>query len=283
MESVITETRSSRLQFRLLVAGSVILGSYWRFRFRRPTCWRFYAHDRDGAMLEVKGQPFPLQAGVHYLIPPGISFGVSTRGPVRQVYIHFETVGIGEETFAGAWNAPIILPPDVSRSNRVDAVGQELAPDGAIIGTVAQWRLRSILYDAFVDIYDTFPEPLKEDVPEPKPDRSPIRFALRYIRDFVGEPIDNARLARCCSMSESHFIRCFQQYVGQTPAQYLLAYRLQIAAERLATTELSVDEIANQTGFCHRAHFANAFKRAEGMPPAAFRRLRTEGTLPHPL
>lgn len=277
MESVITETASSRLQFRLLVAGSVILGSYWRFRLKKPACWRFYAHDRDGAMLEVKGQPFLLRAGVHYLIPPGLSFGVNTRGPVRQVYIHFETIGIEEELLKGAWTSPIILPSSNPRTDMVDEIGQELAPDGAIIDTITQWRLRAILYDAFTGIYDSFPEGLKKEVPEPKPDHSPIRFALRHIRDFVGEPIDNARLARCCNMSESHFIRCFQQYVGQTPAQYLLAYRLQVAAERLATTELSIDEIASETGFCHRAHFANAFKRAEGMPPAAFRRLRMQG------
>lgn len=277
MESVITETASSRLQFRLLVAGSVILGSYWRFRLNKPTCWRFYAQDRDGAMLEVKGQPFPLQAGLHYLIPPGVSFGVNTRGPVRQVYIHFETVGVPEDLWKGAWTAPIVLPPSVPRTEIVNTVGQTLAPDRAVIDTVTQWQLRAILYDAFAGIYDSFPEGMKEAVPEPKPDHSPIRFALRHIRDFVGEPIDNARLARCCNMSESHFIRCFQQSVGQTPAQYLLAYRLQLAAERLATTEQSIDEIASETGFCHRAHFANAFKRAEGMPPGAFRRLRSKG------
>jgi AraC-like DNA-binding protein len=277
MESVITETASSRLQFRLLVAGSVILGSYWRFRLKKPACWRFYAHDRDGAMLEIQGQPFPLQAGMHYLIPPGISFGVNTRGPVRQVYIHFETVGLPEELRKGTWAAPMVLPASVPRTEMVDVVGRTLAPDGAVIDTATQWRLRAILYDAFTGIYDTFPDAMKAEVPDPKPDHSPIRFALRHIRDFVGEPIDNARLARCCNMSESHFIRCFQQSVGQTPAQYLLAYRLQLAAERLATTEQSIDEIANETGFCHRAHFANAFKRAEGMPPGAFRRLRSRG------
>lgn len=277
MESVINETRSSRLQFRLLVAGCVILGSYWRFRFRKPTYWRFYAHDRDGAMLQVKGQPFALQAGVHYLIPAGMPFGVSTRGPVRQTYVHFETVGLPDESLKGIWDTPIALSPSMARSEMVEQVGRVLAPDGAVIDTVTQWRLRAILYDAFTQLYDAFPEEQKDPVPAPKPDHSPIRFALRHIRDFVGEPIDNARLASCCSMSESHFIRCFQEYVGQTPAQYLLSYRLQLAAERLVTTTLSIDAIANETGFCHRAHFANAFKRAEGMPPAAFRRARGVG------
>ncbi|MBC8134891.1 MAG: AraC family transcriptional regulator, partial [Fibrella sp.] len=219
MESIITETVSSRIQFRLLVAGSVILGSYWRFRFRKPSWWRFYAHDREGARLTVNGEPFPLQAGVHYLIPPGVSFGVSTRGPVRQFYVHFETVGVGDGAFDGAWDAPIVLPASIARTAMVDELASTLAPDGAVIDTVTQWRLRAVLYDAFISLHDAFPENLKEEVPDPKPDRSPIRPALRYIRDFVGEPMDNARLARCCGMSESHFIRCFQKYVGQTPAQ----------------------------------------------------------------
>ncbi len=53
--------------------GTVRLGPRWRYRYERLSHWRYYASDRDGAVLRLLGseaRDFPLRGGVLYLIPP---------------------------------------------------------------------------------------------------------------------------------------------------------------------------------------------------------------------
>ena len=218
-------------------------------------------------MITVQGQPFPLRARIHYLIPPGLSFAVRTRRPVRQVFAHFETVALPDRFC----NAPIALPASIARDHLIEQVAGKLMGDTATMDTQVQWQLRAIVYDAFASIADDFPQEILGAEQAITQESMPVMPALRIIQDFFIDRLDNSFLAAQCNMSESHFIRVFRQHVGQTPAQYILAYRLQVAVELLVTSECPIDEIARTTGFCHRAHFANAFKRMEGMPPAVFR------------
>jgi transcriptional regulator GlxA family with amidase domain len=53
--------------------------------------------------------------------------------------------------------------------------------------------------------------------------------------------------------------------------QYLAAWRLQLAAELLQTTQLGVSAVAFRVGYESEAAFNRAFKRAMGKPPAQWR------------
>jgi AraC-like DNA-binding protein len=66
----------------------------------------------------------------------------------------------------------------------------------------------------------------------------------------------------------------FSQTVGLPPMQYLTEWRLQLAAEQLATGSAKVAAIAGEVGYESEAAFSRAFKRMTGYAPAAWRRLR---------
>jgi len=96
--------------------------------------------------------------------------------------------------------------------------------------------------------------------------------ALRQIEEHFDEALDNASLARLCSLSEDHFIRRFRETVGQTPAQYVLDRRVTEAAQLLLFGTGSIDRIATRCGFPNRHYFSRVFKQRVGLPPAAYRR-----------
>jgi len=79
-------------------------------------------------------------------------------------------------------------------------------------------------------------------------------------------------LAAAASMSRSAFAEKFTGAFGQPPMALVQQVRMQHAAQLLRqATTLSVDEVAERTGYASRSHFSAVFQRQFGTSPAAFR------------
>ena len=63
----------------------------------------------------------------------------------------------------------------------------------------------------------------------------------------------------------------FNQLVGKPPIEYLTAWRIQLAAERLRSSRDPLARIAEQVGYESEAAFSRAFKREIGVSPGAWR------------
>ncbi|MCF7849150.1 MAG: helix-turn-helix domain-containing protein, partial [Kiritimatiellales bacterium] len=56
------------------------------------------------------------------------------------------------------------------------------------------------------------------------------------------------------------------------PMEYLKQLRLAEACRLLVGTDLSLKEVAADTGFCNQFHFSRDFCKAFGKPPGRWRR-----------
>ncbi len=79
-------------------------------------------------------------------------------------------------------------------------------------------------------------------------------------------------LARCAGLSRTVFAHRFRRLVDEAPMRYLARWRLLLARDLLAETELGTAEIASRVGYRSEFAFAKAFKRQHGQGPGAFRR-----------
>ena len=93
-----------------------------------------------------------------------------------------------------------------------------------------------------------------------------------YVEQHYGELIRVVKAARICGMSESHFISFFKDATGQSFLAYLNHCRIERAQLLLITTDRSMSDIGQETGFCDQSYFGTVFRRLVSMTPAEYRR-----------
>jgi len=79
------------------------------------------------------------------------------------------------------------------------------------------------------------------------------------------------RLARVSGVSATHFARSFKQAFGVPPHRYLLTRRIERATALLRGTDLSITEIAFQTGWGSLGTFGRTVRDITGENPGAIR------------
>ncbi|HEY1685220.1 MAG TPA: AraC family transcriptional regulator [Tepidisphaeraceae bacterium] len=105
----------------------------------------------------------------------------------------------------------------------------------------------------------------------PSPADTHIKRAQTLIASAIDRPLKMRQIAKQVSMGYSYFRRSFRQRTGLSPKQYHLQLRMRKAQNLLASTSLSVKEIADSLGFDTPFHLSAAFKSRLGISPTAWR------------
>ena len=114
---------------------------------------------------------------------------------------------------------------------------------------------------------------MKTDVsPKHLRDSERVKTMLQFIMDNYGDAIDTAAIAQSASVSESECLRCFRATIGTTPIRYLREYRIERAANRLASSQASIADIAAACGFQDISYFTKTFREMKGRTPKAYRK-----------
>jgi len=95
---------------------------------------------------------------------------------------------------------------------------------------------------------------------------------MLYIQEHYSDKITLEEIASSAVISTREALRCFQNSIHQTPFEYLISYRIDMAKKLLRSSEFSVTEIAIRTGFSNSAYFSKIFKRTCHMTPLAYRK-----------
>jgi AraC family transcriptional regulator len=98
-----------------------------------------------------------------------------------------------------------------------------------------------------------------------------VMLAANYIHSHFDGDIDLDRLATEACLSKFHFLRLFRAVMGVTPYAYLLRRRAGVARHLIATTALTLDEIAQQVGLTTRSSLFRQLRRWTNSRPGELR------------
>ena len=98
-----------------------------------------------------------------------------------------------------------------------------------------------------------------------------VMAALEFIELNITCPLTVSDINQSGSLSAANFLRTFKEVTGQTPQQYIIRRRVEIAKYLLRRKELSIDAIAKKVGFVDQSHLTKAFRKFYGVTPAECR------------
>ena len=104
-----------------------------------------------------------------------------------------------------------------------------------------------------------------------------VAKAMIFIREHACEGIKVPRVVVAANASRSGLEARFKAEFGRTLHSAILNVQLERAKSLVTETSLSPKEIAAATGFKSVQHMSSLFRRAVGLPPAAYRRTLRAG------
>ncbi len=104
-----------------------------------------------------------------------------------------------------------------------------------------------------------------------------IEAIMRYMESHYREELSLQHLSDLVHLNGSYLIRLFKKLQGKTPFHYLSALRMNAATSYLQNSSLSIQDIAQASGYSSLHYFSQAFKLKNGMSPSEWRD-RNNGT-----
>lgn len=98
-----------------------------------------------------------------------------------------------------------------------------------------------------------------------------VQNMLSFIHANYSEKLTLNDIASAASVSTRECIRCFRNTISQTPLEYVMEYRLNMARRLLDETEKSITDISLQCGFSSNAYFGKIFREKYDTTPLQYR------------
>lgn len=94
---------------------------------------------------------------------------------------------------------------------------------------------------------------------------------LEYMSDNLEKNLTLNELSALVFMHPTYFVRRFGQCFGISPLAYFNRMKIYHAMGRLSSSQVSVEEIAKETGFSDSSYFARVFKKYTSTTPTEYR------------
>ncbi|MHA6480898.1 AraC family transcriptional regulator [Paenibacillus sp. strain BS8-2] len=220
--------------------------------------------------FEIEGSEYRLSEGQGFLICPGAvaRYVADDLRPWRYCWIGFDGIKAAALLKQAGLSSeePIFRSADPSRfemmtSRMTESRSMKSGRDMLLTGMLYLWL--SAIAEA---------RPLEQDI-------APIRSRERYVAQVVQfiernyeSRITVSDIAQFVGLQRSYLNALFQESVGCSIRQHLIAYRMRRAGELLSATTLSIGDIARSVGYEDPLLFSKMFRKTIGTSPSDYRR-----------
>lgn len=155
----------------------------------------------------------------------------------------------------------------------IQAMYEEILQEYTKNAPHSQLVLLGMVYKLFFYMYENhIPSESDEQTLYIKKFDERIQDALVYIENNLEYGFSIEEIAAHVSLSASHFSRLFKNVTGASFTDYLTDVRLQHAQILLASSSLSINEIAGRIGISNGNYLCTLFKKKYGLAPSEYRK-----------
>lgn len=134
-------------------------------------------------------------------------------------------------------------------------------------------EIKSQLYKVFTLMFREKIIELNHSEVEIETKSDKIKSIIEYVKKHYKSNITLTEVANYLDYSENHFCRFFKAQTGSTFIEYLNSIRLNVSATLLFNTDMSVTDIALESGFDNLSYFIRIFKKKFFCTPFKFRQI----------
>ncbi len=214
-----------------------------------------------------------VQVGQCYVVPSGQPHGLALNraGELVNFYLapEFIATSIPETTEGRSLE---ILEFNISDDPLIRQLAATVRTDRLLHGVSNKLFLESVMNVLAVHLVNSY---AVSKIQIPKVGKLPTHLLVKvqeYIETHDTTKIAIADLANLTGYSSVHFTRMFKKATGQTPREYVIYHRTNKEKHLLINTQLSIIEVAYESGFSSHAHFSTQFRRLVGTTPQAYRK-----------
>jgi AraC-like DNA-binding protein len=234
----------------------------WHDRNLAAPFWRLYWNATPGASVLCNGEAIALDSQWIVMIPPQTRFEKRSGVPVDHFHIHFTTGMVFDSVERGIYRV---------RSDQFLEKQMSTAVEYIRKGEFDTVRFSLLIHSIVFQSLGRLPPTIFDTVyADPR-----LEKLWAFVTSRLDRKIDNKEMAAALGMGVRSLERLMQSLTGQSPQQFVAAHRIRAACNLLSYSTMSIDSIAEATGFCDRNHLTRQFCAHKGIGPAQWRKLQT--------
>ena len=215
--------------------------------------------------IRVNGKMYCPEKGHICLLPANT---VQAYGPIGDKYIkkyfcHFYADVDGQNLFDLIDYEASVMVNDYNKALRLFYELERIHEQDDLLSTLRKKQLILNLICILLESQDNPPTVHRHE------DNITIKI-IDYINNNLSKNISVTELAALFGYNTNYFTSLFKSYTNMTPKMYIINAKLKKAVTLLYDMNLSIAEIAEQTGFVNQYYFSTSFKKNYGLSPSQY-------------
>lgn len=278
-----------------LYARDIGLEPGFTFRIQKcPLTHDYFVHSHDFSELVVilsgsavhiiEGREYPVRAGQVFLIHSNVSHGYKNVNGIEYVNVMFQPEQLLQQSelrLLPGFQALFYIEPFYRK---------EMYFKGMLTLEPGQLREATRLLDVILEEHDRRPEGYRlmirsyftalvgllsryYQTSSGLEDNKALRIGetVTYIEEHFLQPMTLQSMADMAYMSTRQFLRVFTRNYQTTPMDYVIRKRLDYSCTLLRSPDLSISQVAMDSGFHDQNYYSRQFRKVFGCSPSAYR------------
>ncbi|MCY0887633.1 MAG: helix-turn-helix transcriptional regulator [Alicyclobacillaceae bacterium] len=266
--------RSQTVAAQVLYAGYAVHEEPYRSPLHNPLgCYLFRLQTEGVAHTRMNREWTLMRAGDLLVMSPKEAYqieipasSIAAEGPSSDFYIYARGVWIDEWWEEKARPSYVHVGQDLQLMDLCKLLVEECGQHRWLATDISTYLLQALCLTADRAI-------LLATTTERGTDKLVVQQMKEFVEQRARQRFTVSDVAQHVGLSPSRASHLFKQAYGVSIMQHTLDVRLRLACEGIRLTKLSLEEIADRSGFSTYSYFHRAFRSRFGVSPKQFRSL----------